>query len=655
MGAEGIDRREFIARTAAATAALSVPTAAGAAARATAAPRPIGLPTPAQIRRDFQTMVDFGARFTGSAAHENFIDWLEEELVAAGVVMLPRDHFGLTIWEESSHGLELLEGAGKGPVKVSSYYPRTQETGPAGVTGQLVYAGVAPVPALDVGLEGLSAALAAYPGQLSSWAQGLTGTLGALTPGSILLIDVPLPVPLTTGVFAPLATHLQWSGHSIVDWLTGDFKRTALVPGVFGVPLAPFKALGAAGVVFILDASFDAVDGGYMPFEAGFEEIPGLYVDRDTGSRLRSLAAGRPKARLRLEATRRKGTSPALMGYIPGAAGNDEALILDTHTDGEGFVEENGGVALVHLARHFGSLPPAQRLKRNLVFSLWPGHMASGMPQLEGILEAHPDIVRSAAAAITVEHLGCTEWIDTADRGYHPTGLPEFLPVFTTQGKVQEIARDATIAADLPRTALLRPTVQFGVGGAMQGAGVPQIGFLAGPAYLLNDNATSDMEKLDEKLAARQVAWVADLLRRFDATPFAALATGDPSLGRKSEGPRARFPQPPVLKFAARVRRVGVATMRTSGKVRGTVELNRIGPVRVKVALEHRRDGRAITTTLGSNVVRFDGPGSLQYSVDITPNGMKALRRSAKGRVVVTARFREGGATRVRTSRLKFG
>jgi hypothetical protein len=214
---------------------------------------------------------------------------------------------------------------------------------------------------------------------------------------------------------------------------------------------------------------------------------------------------------------------------LPGKS--DETLIFNTHTDGQGFVEENAGVAFVHLARYFGSRPRAKRLKRTLVFAAWPGHMVADLPQTEGWIDAHPDLVERAAAALTVEHLGCTEWIDTVEHGYQPSGEPEMFAVWTSRGKMFELTRDTVVSHRLPRTALLRPGVQFGVGGAFQSAGVPQIGAIAGPEYLLTVSKNGDLEKLDERLAARQIGWIADLATELDKVPAAELRQGDPTLG----------------------------------------------------------------------------------------------------------------------------
>ena len=115
----------------------------------------------------------------------------------------------------------------------------------------------------------------------------------------------------------------------------------------------PLEKLGAAGVVFVLNRSFAGLEDNYLPFYSGYEPLPALFVDRDTGQ-LREAASTRPRATLTLTATRAQSTIGSVTAVIPGRS--DETIILNTHTDGQGFVEENGAVAFVQLARHFASL-----------------------------------------------------------------------------------------------------------------------------------------------------------------------------------------------------------------------------------------------------------------------------------------------------------
>jgi hypothetical protein len=526
----GISRRALLGRAASAAVGaggltLGVPAALARPRHRRARARVVPLPSPAQVRADFSRMVGFGPRLTGSANHNDYIAWLEREFIAAGLELNPCDTYTTSRWSVGEWGLQV---AGKA-VDVATYYPRSQQTPAGGVSGPLVYGGVAPALSFSgTDIAALQDAIARYPSQLQSWAQGLAGTLDGGVKGSILLVDLPMPVPLTAAAFLPIATYLNWPGHSLADWATSDYKRTWIEPGL-GIPLTPWQELGAAGVVFIVDSSYKALAGGYDPFGHGTEPIPALYVDRDTGAALRTQAMARPSAKLTLTGTVQSVPTQSLTAVLPGAS--DEVLIFNTHTDGQGFAEENGGVAFVQLARHFASLPRAQRLKRTLVFAAWPGHMTWDLPQTQGWIDANPDLVSRAAAALTVEHLGCSEWIDTLDGGYHATGEPEMFAVWTTQGEMFDLVRDTVVAHKLPRTALMRPPAQFGVGAAFQSSGVPQIGAIAGPEYLVTISGNGDLDKLDEHLASRQIAWLADLARRLDGVSSASLREGDPTLG----------------------------------------------------------------------------------------------------------------------------
>lgn len=625
-----LTRRKLLGRAAAGAAltALGSRVPGGLGSAAGASRRVVPLPSPKQVRADFQRMVDFGPRLTGSQEHDRFVEWLEREFVDAGAKLLPCDDYAYERWSVGRFGLDVLDGGSPGAVKVASYYTRSQETPEAGIDGPLVYGGTLPLPSIaGTDLGALQAALARYPDEVASWASAIPGTAGGSTEGSILVVDLPLPVPLTAAAFLPLSTYLYWPGHTEADWAQIDYSRSWIMPGL-GVPLAPFEQTGAAGVVFIVDRSYEALAGNYLPFDHGYEPLPALYVDRDTGRALREQAGARPKARLMLTATRTKVTTPSVTAVIPGES--DECLILNTHTDGQGFVEENGGVAFVQLARHFGSLPAGKRLKRTLVFAAWPGHMSGALPELEGWMAAHPDLVKRAAAAMTIEHLGCSEWLESADKGYHATGENELFGVWTTQGKLFEVTRDALVEADLPRTALLRPPVQFGVGGAFQTAGVPQIGAIAGPEYLLTITPNGDMDKLDERLAAKQIAWLADIAKRLDGIPAAELRAGDPTLGSTAPGddeskPRECGPREDgglVVRFHGRRGKRGGVAVSVAAKGAAlsgvTVELRRGGklvarskPVHVGAASRRlvlrRRDGRRFGAGAYTLVVRQNG------------------------------------------------
>jgi hypothetical protein len=392
-----------------------------------------------------------------------------------------------------------------------------------------VYGGTLPQVSVNGGdASALLAGLERYPADVASWAKALPGALSGSARGSILLVDLPAPLPTTAGLLAPLVTYYNGQGETIADLAAADYKRLWLHPGL-AMPLAPFTAMGVKGVVMIVDASYAALGGQYIPFEWQNEGVPALYVDRNTGDRLRAQSGTRPRTRLTLAARRRTVPTPTVTAVLPGRS--KETLIFNTHTDGQGFVEENGPVAFVYLARHFASLPAHKRLRRTLVFAAWPGHMSNDLPQTQGWIDAHKDLVHRAAAALTVEHLGCTEWSDTTGRGYHATGRAELFAIWTSQGKMFELTRDAVVKHDLPRTALMRPPAQFGVGGPFFQAGIPEIGAIAGPEYLLTISKNGEIDKFDARLAARQIAALADLAKSLESVSAKELRAGDPTLG----------------------------------------------------------------------------------------------------------------------------
>src|SRR5579884_2867814 len=133
-----LTRREALWRAAAGGATLSLTgslVANGARAARSKQARVMGLPSPERVRADFQTVVDFGPRLTGSDPHNRFIEWLQEEFVKAGCKLLPCDVYQTSRWLADTVRLQILEGSGAGPVKVASYFPRSKQTPADGVTG----------------------------------------------------------------------------------------------------------------------------------------------------------------------------------------------------------------------------------------------------------------------------------------------------------------------------------------------------------------------------------------------------------------------------------------------------------------------------------------------------------------------------------------
>jgi hypothetical protein len=447
--------------------------------------------------------------------------WLQQEFVEAGLELLPCDEYQYRRWHAERVALELFGGD---RAQVASAYVRSASTPEGGVTGPLVAVGTMPTRHPLDGIDQSTPERGVSP-EVRSWADTLPRDE---LDGAIALVDLAVPAALTAEVFVFVAEYLHWPGHTIDDWAAIDYRRPWIGPWP---QLAVFEELGVAGVVFVVDAPSEVLSGNYSPHVGRPQPVPALVVDRDTGRDLRARAATRPVARLTLHASTRAAPVRSVTGVLPGAS--DEVVVVNSHSDGQNAFEENGSVALVALARHFASLPPGERLRRTLVFASWPGHMAGvdGIEDATCWIAAHPEICERTVAAVTIEHLGATEWVETPDAGYHATGEPELYGIWTTQGLTAELARAALVDADLHRHALLKPPVQITPGAPFHHSGIPHVSGIAGPTYLLVVSDDGGMDKLDEALAARQVAFYADVVRRLDAAPSDELRTGDPTLG----------------------------------------------------------------------------------------------------------------------------
>jgi hypothetical protein len=498
-------------------AASSLLFAPGMSARALARRRTGALPTADEVMRDVREMVELGPRLTATRPHLNFIDGLEDGFRRTGLSVI-RDPQPFQQWLAQDFALQV---AGK-PLPVASYYTYSGKTPPQGITGNLVYAG--PIPSPPSSPDGFPAYVEGLPAAI----QALLAAVPGGVEGRIVLMDAPI-APLVVGALDPLLTYRHDPGHTMAE--TDDYKRAWTT--LASIPrLDPFKAAGAAGVVFALDASTANARGQYTPFIWGYQDLPALIVDRDTGSRLRTQSITTPRARLTLTATLQNTKSDSLVAILPGST--DEVLVVNTHTDGQNAYEENAGIACVALAKHFAALPKSAR-QRTLVFSCVTGHFSGGgQPQTQGFIDDHPELIAKAAAAVTIEHFGAQEWNDDAS-GYHYTGQVEVGAIFNSQTPILQPAIDSMQASNLVRSELLRPAAVtfFGVGAALHQKGVPSVAYIAGPNYLLAlDGDRGHIDKLDARRFAREIRWTADLLGRLDKIPAAQLAAGDSAVLR---------------------------------------------------------------------------------------------------------------------------
>ena len=445
------------------------------------------MPRQKEVWATLEWMAKLGPKYTGNDAHNQYVEWLAKELQAAGLTVT-RDNYKFPRWDAKHWRIGVMPASGSATdVPVTSYFPYSGQTPPEGVTGDLVYAGSNP----DFKLDNVQ--------------------------GKIVLVDFAIKPRDFAQMYQP--------------W--GIYPTTAQFPAVLRPAraaindLIPFQKAGAAAVILAwTDVSDANAADQYTPFSRPPQGIPGLYVGRDTGAKLKSLAAAGAKARVVLDAQVYPDTpTDTLIATLPGTK-SDETIIVNTHTDGPNATEENGGVAIVALAKYFSKIPKSQR-QRTLVFPLTTGHFAiPWVPSIRGFIEKHPDAVKAAVGAVTIEHLGCMEWMDNADfTKYAPTGQHEWSVAITENKQAGEILVAALQGSGDQNTGVVNPVHGgwIGEGSALAKAGIPTIGYIPQPNYLLAGPANGCIDKLNSDLLYAQIQVFAKVIHKMDQSSAAAL------------------------------------------------------------------------------------------------------------------------------------
>jgi hypothetical protein len=463
--------------------AVSMSALMAARVRADRAFQPNRLSTQKEVWDQQVWMAKLGPKYTGNKAHTTFVEFLATEFQKAGCDVA-RERYTLPRWEARRWSIDVEGGEGasfKAPV--TSYFPYSGHTSAAGVTGELVYAGRSPKFTLT-GLKG-KVALIDFETNIREWAK----------------------------------VYQQWGIHP-----PGEKFPDALRPARGAVnDLTQFQKAGAVAVILgwtdISDAN--AADQ-YTPFSRPPQGIPGLYVGRSTLARLRALGSG-ANATVVLEADTFPDTpTDTLIATLPGAS--NEVVIVNTHTDGPNATEENGALGILALAKYFAKIPKNER-GRTLVFPLTTGHFAGPwVPSIRGVIEKHPDLIKRAVAAVTVEHLGCREWMDDGAMRYTATGKNEWSVAITPDQAMGRALVDA-LQGSRDRAGVVDPVNGgwLGEGGSLSRAGIPTIGYIPQPNYLLAGPADGCIEKLSPELLHSQIQVFAKLLHTIETRTAAQL------------------------------------------------------------------------------------------------------------------------------------
>jgi hypothetical protein len=258
--------------------------------------------------------------------------------------------------------------------------------------------------------------------------------------------------------------------------------------------MEPAIEAGAAGFIGIFDAPWESCDY-YVPYDAVERPIPGVWVSRADGDRLRAmLGRGPVQARMTVESVREEVVSYNVVGSLPGAS--DDWVIIGSHHDGPwaSAVEDASGVALVMAQAVYWSKVPRRERPHNLLFLVTSGHMAHGAGTA-AFIAAHKNLLDSVVLELHLEH-PARECVGI-DGELLPTDAPEVRWWFTSRNeKLIDAVESAIRDEDLRRSLIMPPDV-FGAhpttdGGFFHTQGVPLVNFLTAPMYLFDSRDTVD-------------------------------------------------------------------------------------------------------------------------------------------------------------------
>lgn len=435
-----------------------------------------------------------GVRLTGSKAHNDFINYLQDEIKKMGVKIYS-DPFYFKRWEEKASSIEILDGEEKISIPVSSAYPYSGETDENGITEELVY------------IKSLSDAA------------NVKGKIAVFDVSNINFIPSEIAFDKRTSYPEDVTLESKYEGPVITSFVQ-----------CFNGMIS--KVTGAKAAILVWKGLHDdMIEGQYLSFIMGYQKMPMLWVNETNGKKVIDAAKKHKKAKFVLEANIESNAYTESFYCILPGKNRKENVIVNTHTDGTNCVEENGAIALLELMRNL----VGQELERDHIFVFTTGHFR--LPTFKDIrtgsfqsasrwMAMHRDLWdgknghSKCVANLTVEHLGCMEWRDI-DGEYKCTGKPEVEIVYTGNSFMDKLYIDTIKDRKTVRTMTLRGhnALHFGEGQNFFTMGIPEISLVPAPYYLCVVSDSHEMEKFNIDLMTEQTETFAKLIERIEETP----------------------------------------------------------------------------------------------------------------------------------------
>lgn len=399
----------------------------------------------------------------GDLGHTKLIDTIErmakEIKPVDGSIAVKRQDHPFTRWH--SDGVSIDDWRSSHPCEGPIWeLPYAGLTGPDGVTGKLIFAGTT---------------RCIFPSSLKSKKYA----------GKIVVLKIK-PFPMK-----PVLRALTRNAISSGSYLGPGSYRRALSLELQVPSLKDAKKAGVLGLIVIADADPEIVNHQYLPFTRGIQDLPAVYVDRMLGAKLIEMAKHQGSVTLRTEGSLTPNTSaPQLVVTLPATRNcriGDQAIVVDTHTDGPNMFEENGVIALWALLKSFAK--DACR-PRDLVFVFAAAHFSKERGSTDSVLKDDPEMKDTTRAALAIEHLGALRSnADGADVG---ATEPAVVMITAHDKSLARIANEVMVAhahaepSLTPIHFLWSGVFEFGEGKFLADEKIPTIGYLTQPSYVLS-------------------------------------------------------------------------------------------------------------------------------------------------------------------------
>lgn len=410
-----------------------------------------------------------GWRQAGTTADEETVEFLVEELSKAGIEDIFLDPVPVILSETKGVSLKLGDTAGA-PTIPATYMGYTEGTGPEGVSGELHYVGRGMDPAEFAGAE-----------------------------GKIVVVDLWAPgLPYDT-FFDPFDVYTHDPDNTMPgakvtqNWPVFNFRRPDFVPYQHAVNT------GAVGMIAILDFDLGDSDFYWTPYDHVVRDMPGVYISKSSGTRLKEqIAAGPVSANIEVEARNILSMTNNVIATIPGRT--DEIILVTTHIDGWASNDASGTAVMLALAKYFAN--SSTQLDRTLLFMFAAGHFA-GDEATKQFIANNTELIDRVVVQIGVEHIA-KEYIQV-DGKLQASGQVSprvfFLSgatAFQANTILTSVTHSATINNDLRRTIGLPAAGPLGADPPglsrwyHEHGGIPVVHFISGPAIMFTPMDTPD-------------------------------------------------------------------------------------------------------------------------------------------------------------------